>query len=66
MFVPFANTNNIFLVNVFAQGNYGYYEKSYNNNNDNENYEDMKKYSTYPTKDKKYVCQNCTIQRILC
>jgi hypothetical protein len=35
--------------------NYGYDETkqiSYNNS-----YEDMKKYSTYPTKDKKYVCQ---------
>ena len=35
--------------------NYGYDDTkkiSYNNS-----YEDMKKYSTYPTKDKKYVCQ---------
>jgi hypothetical protein len=36
--------------------NYGYDDNnkkiSYNNS-----YEDMKTYSTYPTKDKKYVCQ---------
>jgi hypothetical protein len=44
-------------------------QSSYDNNNNNYNYdnnkkisyndsyEDMKKYSTYPTKDKKYVCQ---------
>ena len=43
----------------YDNNNYGY------NNNDykdktisyNDSYEDMKKYSTYPTKDKKYVCQ---------
>jgi hypothetical protein len=53
--VPMANTNNIFLVNVLAQSSTGGdYGNSYDNN---ENYEDMKKYSTYPTKDKTYVCQ---------
>ena len=51
---------------------YNYYyepmnqQPSYNNNYDyddtkqisyNDSYEDMKKYSTYPTEDKKYVCQ---------
>ena len=28
----------------------------------NDSYEDMKKYSTYPTKDKKYVCQTGQFQ----
>ena len=40
--------------------NYGYDDTkkiSYNNS-----YEDMKKYSTYPTKDKKYVCQTGQFQ----
>ncbi|HEX2408200.1 MAG TPA: hypothetical protein VHJ38_13435 [Nitrososphaeraceae archaeon] len=40
--------------------NYGYDNNkkiSYNNS-----YEDMKKYSTYPTKDKKYVCQTGQFQ----
>jgi hypothetical protein len=40
--------------------NYGYDDTkkiSYNNS-----YEDMKKYSTYPTKDKKYVCQKGQFQ----
>ena len=48
-------------------------QSSYDNNNNygydntkkisyNNSYEDMKKYSTYPTKDKKYVCQTGQFQ----
>ena len=48
-------------------------QSSYDNNNDygyddtkqisySDSYEDMKKYSTYPTKDKKYVCQTGQFQ----
>ena len=50
-----------------------YQQSSYDNNNNydyddtkqvsyNDSYEDMKKYSTYPTKDKKYVCQTGQFQ----
>ena len=43
----------------YDNNNYGYDNKkiSYNNS-----YEDLKKYSTYPTKDKKYVCQTGQFQ----
>ena len=44
----------------YDNNNYGYDNNkqiSYNNS-----YEDMKKYSTYPTKDKKYVCQTGQFQ----
>lgn len=40
---------------AMAQGYY-YQDNNYNNNYQS-SYEDMKKYSTYPTKDKKFVCQ---------
>ena len=59
--IPMSNMN--LFSDVMAQGynnNYGYDDTkqiSYNNS-----YEDMKKYSTYPTKDKKYVCQTGQFQ----
>ncbi len=59
--IPMSNMNH--FSDVMAQGynnNYGYDNNkqiSYNNS-----YEDMKKYSTYPTKDKKYVCQTGQFQ----
>ena len=55
--IPMGKMN--FFSDVIAQeydnNNYGYdntKQISYNNS-----YEDMKTYSTYPTEDKKYVCQ---------
>ena len=47
--LPFLN-NNSFLNPAMAQD----YDDSYSSNN---SYENMKKYSTYPTKDKKIACQ---------
>ena len=48
----------------YNNNNYGYDNDDYKDKtiSYNNSYEDMKKYSTYPTKDKKYVCQTGQFQ----
>ncbi|MGZ5501814.1 MAG: collagen-like triple helix repeat-containing protein, partial [Nitrososphaeraceae archaeon] len=61
--IPMGNMN--LFSNVMAQGYNNNYNYGYDNNKQisyNNSYEDMKKYSTYPTTDKKYVCQTGQFQ----
>ena len=67
-YTPDYNYYNYYYEPMKQQQQQSSYDTNNNYNYDNEkisynnSYEDMKKYSTYPTKDKKYVCQTGQFQ----